>query len=117
MGKTGRKALGQDLCPLKGAKSKRGIGRVDAAPGSEQIEAQTEHPSPGVLCGGDKPPCLVGELLAQVKRLAQPRHRSRVHRCLPGPRARWGEVFPNYLHVFPSLHGASVTTQISGKID
>lgn len=36
---------------------------------------------------------------------------------LAGPQARRGEVFPNYLHVFPSLHGASVTTQISGKID
>lgn len=36
---------------------------------------------------------------------------------LAGPQVGWGEVFPDHLAVFPSLHGANVTTLISGKID
>lgn len=46
-----QKALGQDLCPW-------GVW-VRSTLGSEQVESCTAHPSPGVLHGGGKLPCLL----------------------------------------------------------
>ena len=41
--------------------------------GCEWVEPQTGHPSPGVLCKGDKLPWPLGELLEQTERLEKPR--------------------------------------------
>ena len=40
--------------------------------GKEWVEPQSGHPSRGVLCGGDKPPWLVGRPLGEIESLEKP---------------------------------------------
>jgi hypothetical protein len=73
LGSKRRKAQGQDLCPWEATRREKEIAWVDTHPGSEETEPYTSHPSPGVLCTGDKPIWLLEEMLGQTERLEKPR--------------------------------------------
>lgn len=58
---------------------------------SKQIKPQTDHPSPGVLYEGDKPPCILKEPLEQTEGLERPRlHSQRMRGCWLADK-RWTE--------------------------
>lgn len=65
----GRNALGWDLCLWEGTERKRASTQADTALGGELVKPHTGHPSSRVLCVGDKPSGVLGELLRQVERL------------------------------------------------
>ena len=54
MGRTGRKASGQDLCSWEETKRKREIPWADICEEREWAELQTGHPILEILCVGNK---------------------------------------------------------------
>ena len=67
---------------------------------SECIEPHTEHPGPGVLCGGHKPPWLLRGSLWQTESLEKAALGLwGVHRCWLALSARQREVYPNSCQV------------------
>ena len=67
-----KRASGQNLYPREWSVGREGPHRWTLSLGSEQTEPQSGHLSPEVLCGGDKPPCLLGNPLRQTEGQEKP---------------------------------------------
>lgn len=52
----GEKAKGQNFCSKEQSEMKKRFTRKTLKLGSKQVKPQTDHPSPGVLYEGDRPP-------------------------------------------------------------